>query len=332
MAKKLISEQKKNKIITLKNTDSANKTFYNASKAKNDEFYTQIADIERECINYTDHFKGKTIFCNCDDPDTSNFWRYFHINFSMFGIKKLVSTHFVYQDMYTFGDTYKMEYEGGSDANFTIGKKTTLKENGDFRSGECLDILKECDIVITNPPFSLFREYVAQLIDYKKQFLIIGSLNAITYKEIFPLIKNNKMWLGYGFANGNAYFKIDNPRDFAAGVYDQITGLVKFRNVSWYTNLDHKKRHDEMLLYKKYNTSEYPKYDTYNAINVDKTLEIPSDYSGVMGVPISFMDKYNPNQFEIIGNEYDLQIEKGRGYINGKRMYARIFIKKKGDI
>jgi len=314
----------------LHNTDSANKTFLNASKAKNDEFYTQISDIERECIHYTDHFKDKTIFCNCDDPDTSNFWRYFHINFSLFGIKKLVSTHFVYQDIFTPGETYKMEYDGGTDSNFTEGKKTILKENGDFRSNECIDILKECDIVITNPPFSLFREYVAQLIEYEKQFLIIGSLNAITYSNIFPLIKNNKMWLGYGFANGNAYFKTDNPRNFAAGVFDPTTGLVKFRNVSWYTNLDHKKRHDEMLLYKKYNPSEYPKYDNYDAINVNKTLEIPSDYFDVMGVPISFMDRYSPDQFDILGNEYDLQIDKGRGYINGKRMYARIFIKRKG--
>jgi hypothetical protein len=280
----------------------ANTTLNAASKAKNDEFYTQISDIEKECSHYKEHFKGKTIFCNCDDPDTSNFWRYFHINFSHLGLKKLVSTHFVYMDMFHEGDTYKMEYSGGNDGDYTMGIKTTLKENGDFRSGECITILKEADIIVTNPPFSLFREYAAQLMEYEKKFLIIGSKNAITYKEIFPLIKEGRMWLGYGFSNGNAFFGVKSPRDFAAGVYDQKTGLVKFRNACWFTNFEILKRNEKLILYKTYkgHENDYPKYDNYDAIEVSKVQDIPVDYDGVMGVPITFLDKYNPSQFDIV--------------------------------
>ena len=355
----------------------ANTSLKKASKAKNDEFYTQIADIERECTHYTDHFKGKTIFCNCDDPYESNFFKYFAMNFNFLGIKKLIATCYAGSpiangELSLFDDEseedkttkvpHKIEITETPDINqdgavdladvrllLSSDKNhlTRLKGDGDFRSNECIEILKQTDIVITNPPFSLFREYVAQLVKYEKQFLIIGSLNAITYKEIFPLIKNNKLWLGYGFANGNAYFKIENPRDFSAGVYDPATGLVKFRNVSWFTNLDHTKRHDEMKLYKKYNPSEYPKYDNYDAIEVGKTAEIPVDWNGIMGVPISFLDKYNPEQFEIIGlandkrekNDAFVQAESYNldeqhknfvGFvINGKATYARIAIKKK---
>lgn len=202
---------------------------------------------------------------------------------------------------------------------------------GDFRSKECIELLKQADIVVTNPPFSLFREYVAQLIEYDKKFVIIGSANAITYKEIFKLIKDNQIWLGYGFKGGNAYFATPNPRDFASGVYDDKTGLVKFRNAVWFTNLPHKKRNEILETIYNYDPQKYPKYDNYDAINVDKTLEIPMDYDGVMGVPITFLDKYNPNQFEIIGQMVTTKIDEfnfGYPYINGKKIYARILIKK----
>jgi hypothetical protein len=317
-----------------------NATLHSARDAKNDEFYTQISDIERECGHYKQHFKDKIIFCNCDDPDTSNFWRYFHINFALLGLKRLVSTHFVYDDMFSPGDTYKMVYDGGNDADFTVGIKTVLKENGDFRSPECIEILKEANVIVTNPPFSLFREYVAQLVEYEKQFLIIGSLSAITYKEIFRLIKDNKLWIGYGFNAGNAYFGVPKNADskmYASGVYDAKTGLVKFRNVSWYTNMDIQKRHESMILYKKYAPEEYLKYDNYEAINVDKIVEIPCDYNGVMGAPITFVDKYNPDQFEMIGliagnirGMAGIVSTNGKDgpYINGKLKYGRILIRK----
>jgi len=256
------------------------------------------------------------------------------------GLKKLITTCYKNQqiDLFSQNNSEKaiyLEYTGDKDGDKVpdlneIGIKH-LKGDGDFRSQECIKLLKQADIVITNPPFSLFREYVAQLINYDKKFVIIGSLNAIAYKEIFKLIKDNKLWLGYGFNGGNAYFKTPYPKEFAEGVYNKETGLVKFRNVTWFTNLEIQKRHEDLILYKTYkgNEKDYPKYDNYDAINVDKTKDIPADYIGAMGVPISFLEKYNPDQFEILGNEYDLKIEKGRGYINGKRMYARIFIKKR---
>jgi hypothetical protein len=296
-----------------------------AKKQKEDEFYTQLPDIEREIKHYKKHFKNKIVFCNCDDPETSNFYYYFISNFEELGLKKMVTTHFEYDKA-----SYMLEYEGGADVQgdketvvkraIKLGKKKPLKQNfeqggqgslfedepvrsysGDFRSPECIELLMQSDIIVTNPPFSLFREYMAQLIEYQKKFIIIGSKNAVTYKEIFNLIKENKVWFGYGFANGNAYFSIANPREFANGVFDPQTGLVKFRNVGWYTNLDFSKRHELLVLYKNYSPELYPHYDNYDAINVDKTNEIPLDYDGVMGVPITFLDKYNPDQFEIIG-------------------------------
>jgi len=296
----------------------------NAKKLKADEFYTQLSDIEKELKNYKKHFKSKVVFCNCDDPETSNFYYYFVSNFEELGLKKLITTHFEINKA-----SYMLEYEGRADLQgdketvvkraIKLGKKSKLKQNfqqgdqgvlfeeeptrsfsGDFRSPECIELLKESDIVVTNPPFSLFREYVAQLIDYGKKFIIIGPKNAITYKDIFKLIKDNKLWLGYGFANGNAFFNISNYRDFASGVYDPKTGLVKFRNVGWFTNLDFQKRHEDLILYKNFSHSEYPKYINYDAINVDITKEIPQNYDKVMGVPITFLDVYNPDQFEII--------------------------------
>jgi len=316
----------------------ATRTLNNAKNQKKDEFYTQFNDINNELKHYKEYFKDKVIFLNCDDPEISNFWKYFHLNFSFFGIRKIISTHFVYQDMFNEGDTYKLEYCGGNDNDITVGEKTILKNNGDFRSEECIEILKEADIVVTNPPFSLFREYVAQLIAYDKKFLIIGSKNAITYKEIFKLIKENKIWLGYGFVKGDAYFSVKNPRDFASGVYNPKTGLVHFRNVGWFTNLDFKKRHEDLILYKKYDHINYPKYDNYDAIEVSKVADIPIDYDGAMGVPITFLDKYNPDQFELVGMAED----NGKGFsggiwdgknphcvINDKIMFKRIFIKRK---
>lgn len=321
-------------------TKSLNKYLHKASQAKNDEFYTQLADIEREMSHYKDHFKNKIVFCNCDDPRVSSFFHYFSYNFEFLELKKLITTCYKNQnvDLFSQNNSEKaiyLEYTGDKNNDKIpelneIGIKH-LKGDGDFRSKECIELLKQADIVVTNPPFSLFREYVAQLFEYNKKFVIIGSLNAITYKEIFKLIKDNKLWLGYGFNGGNAYFKTPNPKEFAEGVYNKETGLVKFRNVAWFTNLEIQKRHEDLILYKTYkgNEKDYPKYDNYDAINVDKTKDIPSDYIGAMGVPISFLEKYNPEQFEILGNEYDLKIEKGRGYINGKRMYGRIFIKNK---
>lgn len=334
----------------------ANSNLNQAKEAKKDEFYTQLSDIENELRHYRSHFQGKTVLCNCDDPYESNFFKYFALNFNALGLKKLIATCYNGSPvqgnelMIDFGNfsyepkkiAYKVEISEVNDSNgdgvinltdvqYLIKNKNNvlslLKENEDFRSNECIELLKQSDIVVTNPPFSLFREYVAQLIDYGKKFLIIGHQNAITYKEIFPLIMNNKLWLGYGFKGGAAHFV--SPYDDVASANDHKKGMIRVSGVHWFTNLEIKKRHEELVLYSKYNDSEYPRYDNYDAINVNKTNEIPMDYDGVMGVPITFLDKYNPEQFEIIGNEILLDIPKGRGYINGKRMYSRIFIRKK---
>jgi hypothetical protein len=306
-----------------------------ASKAKKDEFYTQLPDIEREINHYKEHLKGKVIFCNCDDPELSNFWKYFHLNFEKLGIKKLISTHFVYEDIFKQGETYKLEYEGGNDNDIMVGVKTILIENGDFRSKECVEILKKSDIVITNPPFSLFREYVEQLVEYKRKFVIIGNVNSITYKEIFKLIKENKIWLGVSIHSGDREFKV--PKDYplkAAGyrIDNEGNHYIRVKGVRWFTNLDYKERHENLILYKKYNKKDYPKYDNYKAINVDVTKEIPMDYDGVMGVPITFLDKYNPQQFEIIGIDRYVEDNPNYGHrfkLNNKETYARLLIKKK---
>jgi len=338
-----------------------NANLHKAKDQKNDEFYTQLPDIEREINHYKEHFKGKVVFCNCDDPYESNFFKYFAMRFEFLGLKKLIATCYagspiantqlsLFADESEENKTTRMPHKieiteipdinqdgvaNLSDVQLLLGSDknhlTRLKGDGDFRSEEIIELLKQADVVVTNPPFSLFREYVAQLIEYGKKFVIIGNKNAITYKEIFKLIKENKIWLGYGFANGNAYFHVDNPRDFSSGVYDSKTGLVKFRNVGWFTNLDHKKRHEELFLCQKYNEKDYPKYDNYDAINVDATKDIPCDYDGVMGVPITFLDKYNPEQFEIIG--IDRYVENNPNYghrfkINNKETYARLLIKK----
>jgi hypothetical protein len=318
------------------NKEPLNKNLHQAKNAKKDEFYTQLSDIEKELRHYKEHFKDKIVFCNCDDPRISNFFKYFSLNFENLGLKKLITTCYKNQnpDLFSEHTSEKaiwLEYNGDKNGNKVpdpeeIGIRY-LKGDGDFRSPESIELLKQADIVVTNPPFSLFREYVAQLVEYDKKFVIIGSYNSITYKEIFKLIKENKIWLGYGFSNGNAYFKINDPKEFAAGVYNPETGLVKFRNVTWFSNLDISKRHEDLILYKKYNPEEYPKYDNYDAINVDKVADIPMDYAGAMGVPITFLDKYNPEQFEII------KFRKGDDdrdlCINGKYPYFRILIRNK---
>ena len=292
---------------------SLNENLRRARREKNDEFYTQLPDIEKELRHYTRHFRGKVVYCNCDDPRISNFFHYFSYNFERLGLKRLVTTCYRNRDRDLFSrhDSERaiwLEYAGNAKGGRVpdvgdIGVRE-LEGDGDFRSAECIELLGQADIVVTNPPFSLFREYVAQLMEYDKKFIVIGPWNAVTYKEIFPLIKDNKVWLGYGFAAGNAYFAVPSEagaNDYAAGVYDEQTGLVKFRNVTWFTNLDHKKRHEELILYNRYSPEEYPTYDNYDAINVDRVAEIPMDWDGAMGVPVTFLDKYNPEQFEVIG-------------------------------
>ena len=282
-----------------------------AKLSKEDEFYTQLADIERELKHYKSHFKGKVVYCNCDDPRVSNFFHYFSYNFERLGLKKIIASTYKSQTMDLFSrhdseQAIYLEYEGDTNQSNVpdpadIGIKP-LKGDGDFRNAENIELLKQADIVVTNPPFSLFRSYVTQLIEYEKKFIIIGPWNAIAYKEIFPLIQDNKMWLGYGFQGGNAYFATPfPPESYARGVYDPETGLVKFRNVTWYTNLDISKRHEDLVLYKTYDAATYPSYHNYEGIEVSKTADIPDDYDGVMGVPITFLDKYSPDQFEIVG-------------------------------
>ncbi len=307
----------------------ANKNLTAAKKAKNDEFYTQFEDIQKELTHYKDHFKDKIIFCNCDDPTWSNFWRYFHLNFEFFGIKKLIATHYDATQ-----STYKMEYTGGDDTNFEAGVVTPLMQNGDFRSPECVELLKEADIVVTNPMFSLFRQYVAQLIEYKKKFVIMGNMNAVTYKEFFPLLKDNEVWAGYSF-NKTLVFAVPDTYDTSKSIGQDEFGrkLVRVPAICWFTNLDIPKRHEEIKLTEKYDPERYPQYENYQGINVDKVTDIPKDYfpcwyecphvdecvyakteekednalceqscNGEMGVPISFMDKHNTEQFEILGN------------------------------
>ena len=312
------------------NIKSNNSTLNQAFLNKKDEFYTMYEDVEKEMNCHKGQFAGKTVLCNCDDPFESAFFRFFVLKFADYGIRSLITTCYAHSSF--AGKEYPIE--GGTGAYKSVVREVPdsslvlpdgsldikalfamrsnsleyLEGDGDFRSPECEAILNEADIVVTNPPFSLFREYVAQLMAYDKKFIIIGSMNAVGYKEVFPLIRDNKIWLGYGFQGGNAYFSIPNTQrtDYAAGVYDQKTGLVKFRNCTWYTNIDHDKRHEELILFKSYNPTDYPHYANYDAINVSKTAEIPFDYFGLMGVPITFMEKYNPAQFEILGLAHGL--------------------------
>ena len=346
-----------------KKSQNTNLTLAKANKK--DEFYTQLSDIERELKHYKKHFKDKVVLCNCDDPRVSNFFHFFSYNFEKFGLKKLIATCYKNQDSDLFSQNNSeraiyLEYTGDKNGNNVpdaeeIGIKH-LQGDGDFRSKECIELLKQADIVVTNPPFSLFREYVSQLVEYDKKFVIIGHQNAITYKEIFKLIKENKIWLGFGFTGGAGHF-INTQYENYATATDKKEGMIRVSGVHWFTNLDINKRHEDLILYKKYNEEEYPKYENFDAINVDVTKDIPVDYTGAMGVPITFIDKYNPDQFEIIGlgisnsgieigvqpykpehKKYRKEIQK-RGAVDGDLYmmkngivevpYARILIKNK---
>jgi len=297
-----------------------NSNLHKAKKAKNDEFYTRIFDIENELKHYKDQFKNKVVFLNCDDPEESDFWKFFEMNFVRLGLKKLIATH--YHDS---RPSYKLEIVGDDNDDGVVNDmdiiKTDLKQNGDFRSPEAIEILKESDIVITNPPFSLFREFISVLMEHQKKFLVIGSKNAITYKEIFKHIKNNELWLG-----------VSMPKDFV-----QPDGSRKAIPAIWFTNLEHNKRNEELILFREYykKSENYPNYDNYDAIEVSKTVDIPCDYCGAMGVPISFLTKYNPDQFEIIGSMTTTKIDEfnfGYPYIKGSKIYARILIKNRNPI
>lgn len=306
-----------------------------ASKSgKTDEFYTQLPFIENELKHYRDSFKDKTVFCNCDDPEISNFLRYFQLNFYYLGLKKLVCTHYDANK-----PTYKLEIlpseESSGQINIPDYVITPLQQNGDFRSPECIEILKEADIVVTNPPFSLFREYIAQLMEYEKDFLIVGNLNAVKYKEILPLLMNNKIWLGAN--SGHYWFRVpdyyeEKKTDFK--IDEDGTKWRRMGNICWFTNLDYKERHEDILLYKSFDKNNNPKYETYDAYEVSKVTEIPCDMplETVFGVPITFMTKYNPEQFEILGvlnsgsgNEFDL----AKAIVNGKQLYSRFLIRRK---
>ena len=326
----------------------ANKNLRDANKAKKDEFYTQLVDIENELKHYKPHFEGKVVLCNCDDPRVSNFFHYFSYNFEKLGLKKLITTCYKNQnsDLFSKNDSERaiwLEYNGDKNGNHIPDPEEIginyFKGDGDFRSKECVELLKQADIVVTNPPFSLFREYVAQLIEFDKKFIIIGHQNAISYREIFSLIKDNKIWLGYGFKGGAGHF-ISDYEDVATAS-DHKVGMIRVSGVNWFTNLEIKKRHEDLILYKSYNPDDYPKFDNYDAINVDKTADIPMDYDGVMGVPITFMDKYNPDQFEIIDaigrySMLDGPTEETKGKyltdINGQHKYARILIRRRQQI
>lgn len=332
--------------------NAINKDLHNAKRNKKDEFYTQLPDIEKELKHYQEHFKNKVVYCNCDDPRVSNFFHYFSYNFERLGLKKLITTCYKNQnyDLFSTHDREQaiyLEYEGDKNGNKVpdieeIGIKK-LKRDGDFRSEESIELLKQADIVVTNPPFSLFREYVAQLVDYNKKFLIIGNLNSVTYKDIFKLIKDKKLWFGASIHSGDREFGV--PADYplkASSFRTDNDGkkYIRVKGVRWYTNLDYKMRHEDLILYKTYrgNEDEYPKYDNYDGINVDKTKDIPLDYKEVIGVPITFLDKYNPEQFEILGMSasagYDEEIvgiallgeKDARPIINKETKYARIFI------
>lgn len=341
-------------MITNRNSD-----FQEARQAKKDEFYTSIGDIELELKHYADQLKGKVVYCNCDDPRTSNFFRYFVLKFRELGLRKLITTCYQSRennlfDGKGFDQGIYLEYTASDDGNSfpdaeEIGIKA-LAGDGDFRSAESIEILQQADIVVTNPPFSLFREYVAQLVRYKKKFLVIGNMNAVTYKEIFPLFQNGQMWYGPSIRSGDREFRV--PDDYpmtAAGsrVDEQGNKYIRVKGVRWFTNLEYPGRYEDLDLQRTYCPGAYPKYANFDAIDVGKTMDIPADYDGLMGVPITFLDKYNPGQFDILGSSKTLSrpmsqvAEKGtyqqggpRFYLENvdgtyRRMYERIVIRSK---
>ncbi len=320
---------------------SWNSNLKNAKKWKNDEFYTQLSDIEKELSHYKEHLKDKIVFCNCDDPWYSNFFKYFVLQFKTIWLKKLVTTHYS-----TDKPSYKIEVTNSNITqilpyikNWTLFDDTEifrefwelLTENWDFRNEECIEILKKSDVVVTNPPFSLFREYIAQLIEFNKKFVVVWHQNAISYKEIFKLIKENKIWLWYWFSWWAAHF-INKYYEGYASASNHKEWMIRVSWVTWFTNLEIKKRHEDLILFKNYNETEYPKYDNYDAINVDVTKNIPVDYAWSMWVPITFLDKYNPDQFEIIWQMATTKVDEFNHwypYINWLKKYARVIIKNK---
>jgi hypothetical protein len=313
-----------------------NSNLHKAKAAKNDEFYTRLTDIEKELAHYKEFFRGKVVYCNCDDARESNFFKYFSINFDHLGLKKLITTGYSEN-----GHGMLYVYEGDKNGNKRVDDEevvtTELKGNGDFQSEECVEFLKQADVVVTNPPFSLFRDYVKQLMEYNKKFLILGNNNAITYKEIFPYIKNNELWLGFS-ANKTMKFQLSDSYEKFDEMDKNGKKYGKVPAITWFTNIPHNKRNKPLDLYRKYNPTDYPKYDNYDAIEVSKVAEIPEDYNGVMGVPITFLDKYCPTQFEIVGATES----EGSGFSNGvfnggdtkqalvksQRVYKRLFIKR----
>ena len=316
-----------------------NTSMNNAMRAKNDEFYTQRVDIENEMQHYENHFKGKVVYYNCDDPRESSFFHYFSYNFEQLGLKKLIAACYKSNNatLFSQGNSKKAAYQtytGDKNENRQPDDEEItvkyFKDDGDFRSGESIKLLKEADIVVTNPPFSLFREYIAQLIEYKKKFIVIGNYNAVKYKNIWPLIKDNNLWLGTS-ASGMEFRVSDKATNFSREADGKK--FTKLGMVIWFTNLTHKKRNRKMILVENYKKASYPKYDNFDAIEVAKTKDIPMDYPGMMGVPITFLSKYNPKQFEIIGMDVDLTKEKtgkvSYFYINGEKQYARIIIRNK---
>lgn len=317
---------------------SKNTNLHKAKKEKNDEFFTQLSDIEKELKHYKDHFVGKTVYCNCDDARESNFFKYFSMNFEHLGLKKLICTGYKKD-----GHGVVLVYEGDKNGNRVVDDEeitvTEMEGDGDFRSEECVKLLEEADIVVTNPPFSLFREYVAQLVEHGKKFLILGNFNAIKYKEIFPLIKENNIWIGVSIHSGDRCFTI--PADAPETKYGRNENGEKINRVMvrWFTNLDHTQRHEKLILVEEYSPEKYPKFDNYDAINVNKVNDIPKNYSGVMGVPISYFDKHCPEQFEIVGTTENGLCDKSlwinpdekhnEPFLNGKKLYTRILIKAK---
>lgn len=317
----------------------ANKGLNDAKRAKNDEFHTQLSDIENELRHYKEHFRGKTVLCNCDDPRVSMFFHYFAYQFEALGLKRLITTCYKNQerDLFSRNDSERaiwLEYTGDKNGNRVPDPEEIgihyLEGDGDFRSPECVELLKQADIVCTNPPFSLFREYVAQLLKYDKKFLIIGNKNAILYKEVFSQIMTNQLWTGYRGFSGGMWFGASYE-----GKTAKIVNGKKLINVPsiWYTNLDHKKRHEKLILYRNYTPDEYPRYFNFDGIEVSKTCDIPMDYGGLMGVPVTFMDKYNPDQFEIVGQSLSLaDMAPVRERLGRNDGGPRFYIEKNGQL
>ncbi len=351
------SKRRKVKQVVRRNSvpkpKAKNRALTNARAAKEDEFYTQLADIERELANYRDHFAGKVVYCNCDDPRVSGFVHYFSYNFERLKLKKLIATCYKNQDMDLFSQhdserAVKLVYTGDKNGSGVPDPSEfdveLLDGDGDFRSIESIDLLKQADIVVTNPPFSLFREFVAQILEHEKKFLIVGSQNAITYKEMFPLIRDNKLWLGY--LNGDMKFRVPDyyeARETRFWIDDEGNKWRSFGNACWFTNLDIPIRHENLVLYKTFSPEEFPEFDCYKAIEVNRTTNIPNDYTGVMGVPITFLSKHNSDQFEIVDANTVRKSEsvpvKAHGLVKdkeaavaGKVSYVRILIRKKVSV